>query len=194
MSNKYKPWENMNSEKARELIQKIDELGGTDLPMSLGRTIIVWSQLEHTIQSFLMELMNIQLDHFLATVGQLNIYQKIDAVVAITANKCPDEEWRKHITELRGYITGTLRDDRNRLAHDFWINEPENKQSIQFKPTVNKKTNTPNYLIARNFSNDELDILSAKIFSCLSIVIRLRDIYFHGKPAPWQQRQQEGSL
>lgn len=193
MSNKYKPWENMNPEKASELNQQVDKLGGADLPMSLGRTIIIWSQLENSIQSFLMELLDIPMDHFLATVGQLNIYQKIDAVCAITAQSCPDEEWRKYLTELRGYINGNLREDRNRLAHDLWINDAEGKQSIQFKPSVHKKTNEPNYMIARDFSNDELNVLSAKIFTCLSIVIHLRNIYFRGKPTPWQQKQPEGS-
>lgn len=194
MANDYQPWENITPETVDNFIKQFDDFGGKELSMSLGRIIISWSQLEHALQSFLMELMNIRLDHFLATVGQLNIYQKIDAISSITSLTAPDPRWTKHLNELKKYINGNLREERNRLAHDLWINEPEQKQSIRFKPSVDRKTNKPTYLDARDFSKDELKVLAAKIISCFAVVHRLRDAYFPGKPKPWQQTQPEGSL
>ena len=194
MVNDYRPWENITPETIDGFVSNFDDFGGAELSISLGRIIISWSQLDNALMSFLMEIMDIRLDHFLATVGQMDIYQKIDAIASITSLTAPDPRWTKHLNELRKYIHGNLREERNRLAHDLWIIEPEQKRSIRFKPTVDKTTNKPNYLIARDFSDDELKVLAARIISCFAVVHRLRDIYFPGKPKPWQQTQPEGSL
>ncbi|MEJ5080833.1 hypothetical protein [Ochrobactrum sp. MYb379] len=188
MAESYKPWENISSDNADDFIQKFDDFGGPELAISIGRVIISWSQLEGALQSFLMELLSIRIDHFLATVGQLDIYQKIDAIASITLLDSPDPRWTKHLTELKKYIHGNLREERNRLAHDYWINEPDNKQAIRFKPTIDKKTNKPNYITSRDVSNDELRVLAARIMSCFAMVHRLRDLYFPGRPKPWQQK------
>lgn len=188
MGNDYRPWENVTVDNVESIIQQFDDYGGQELSQSIGRVIILWSQLDNALQSFLMEIMSIRLDHFLATSGQLDIYQKVDAILAITARTSPDERWAKHLQELKKYIHGNLREERNRLAHDLWLNEPDNKQSFRFKPSVDKATNAAKYITNRDFSNDELKILAAKVFLCFSLVMRLRNLYFPGKPAPWQQK------
>ncbi len=194
MAREYRPWEQIDSERADKLIGEWEGCGNPELSKSLGRIIISWSHLENTIQMFLRELIDLRADHFLATVGQLDIYQKIDAVYSITSLTSPDPRWNQHLLELRKFINGELREERNRIAHDLWLNESEISQSIRFKPTVDKKTSKPDYATVRDLSQEDLNILSAKIIACGPLVMNLRDVYFAGKREPWRRKQTEGSL
>lgn len=191
MGNDYKPWENVDTQSAAKIIGEWDDLTHQELPKSIGRIIISWSQLELTIQTFLRELTDMRPDYFLASIGQLDIYQKINSLHAIAGASSPDEKWLKHLTELRNYICGTLRGERNRIAHDMWSSEKDGPHSIEFKTRFDGSMKRPNYFNHRDRSTDDLDQLCAKIVVCCGLVKRLRDIYFQGKPAPSQQTHQE---
>lgn len=193
MGKAHKPWENIDAATAAKMIEDWDNHTNTDLSKSVGRIIIAWSQLDLIIQLFLNKIMDVRIDYFLSSVGQLDVYQKINALHALSSNQAPDELWLSHMTELRNYVCGALRGERNRIAHDTWGIEKDDPHSLDFKTRFDSSLKEPQYYNQRDRSIPDLDLLCAKIIGCCNLVKKLLDAYFQNKPQPSPRTHQEVS-
>ncbi|MFS2326658.1 hypothetical protein U2P60_14780 [Brucella sp. H1_1004] len=172
-------WDELNEAEAQRALATWEAKNPEGLATSLGNFFIAWGQLELGVQAFLREVcQSVRADHFLALGGQLDLYQKTRALVALSHVGAPTQDWREVMRDIGGIITGRLREFRNRMAHDFWINDNEEISSIEFRPDIDKKLNLAKFTKEKVRTPQEINHATWQVVSCNLQLKHLRDLYF----------------
>lgn len=178
-------WDSLTPVEAERAIMVWEKRGPTEIGPSIGRFFIAWGTLELSVQVFLSEICaQTRADQFLALGGQLDLYQKTRALVALSFKDAPSEEWRTTMRDTASFITGKLRDYRNRMAHDFWTRNDDVISSWEFRPEVDKELKSVSLRREKVRTPQEIDHAAWKVASCGLQIKRLRDTYNSSKDSP----------
>lgn len=171
-------WDELTPDQVERALQIWGAHAPVELGPSIGRFFIAWGTLELSVQVFLSEICaQTRADQFLALGGQLDLYQKTRALIALSHKDAPSEKWRTTMRDCAGFITGKLREYRNRMAHDFWVKNDDVISSWEFRPEVDKQLNTASLRRDKVRTPPEIDDAAWKVTACSLQIKHLRDTY-----------------
>lgn len=162
----------------------------------IGRLCTLWSGLELDVACFLISVSHLEdpTDKNVL-VGMLDMRAKISALIAIAHKRKPSEEWFKNLSIVLNKIDSQLRDERNRIIHDYWLSIPsEDGREIMNRVRIRPKVkNEPKSGISRlhlatfkpttpeDILNLCEDVIAANVK--MNLLRREFDLFpLHGKP------------
>lgn len=120
------PWDALSEAEIEAYALALDQSDRKELARELGRFLTSWAVLEQGVLIFLTRVApsakNID---FAMLISALDIYERLRVIQALTATVSMSAAWKDDVGKLVGYVTGKLRDKRNRLVHDTWLVEAD---------------------------------------------------------------------
>lgn len=159
----------------------------------IGRMCVLWSGLEFDIALFLSTLTKIgnkTIKNVL--IGSLDMRGKIQALKTIGFDQQPNEKWFGDLDTLIGTINNELRNERNRMVHDFWITYlddagEEEINRVNLKASINRAQGSGDKSLqlsdTRPVSSEDVSTLCEKIIQANAQLNSLRYAY---ELSPWQ--------
>ncbi len=146
----------------------------------LGKLLIVWSALEMDITLFLNQLASIKDTVTNNTLlGVTGMREKMQAVRALGYSKRPNDAWFDQLDTTLNEIDNDLRNERNRMVHDFWIKVPQDSTAkrSRFNPrVVNTQSRTKKLEFAsfKPIAPNDISVLARRIEEASVEILELR--------------------
>ena len=121
----------------------------------IGRLCTLWSSLELDVTVFLTVIVPFpDAPSKNALMGLMAFRDKLHALLALGFDKKPDDGWYDELAEVINNIDNSIRTERNRMVHDFWLSfSPEIGKAeikrVQIRPrVVNVQARTKKLVLA----------------------------------------------
>lgn len=182
------PWDTVSEAEAQAIATALDRSAYSPLATDLGRFIVLWAQLEQAI-TILLSRVTISADavEIAALGGQLDLYAKCRALRALAKRHKLPESWHKTLKKISDYISGQLRERRNRLVHDTWLIEDGKFTRFEYRPRALDGDVPLSAVDETPVTMSELREACARVYLARSLVKRLVDEFDASKSGGRQQ-------
>lgn len=175
------PWDTV----PQEMVDAFPIVMGRDpsgpLARSLGYYLFHWSVLEQAVFTTLLKIVAMDdlrdFGAFVAVTAGTDIYKRAETLTAIASMNNPETEWFSRLKKTEQHITGTLREQRNRIVHDFWSLKQDEIVQTLMRARVDKNTGRPKLLHAKPVTLDDISLAAIGVMTTSMYLRRLCDEY-----------------
>jgi hypothetical protein len=146
-----KPGDKLTPQEVAAFAKAMDRLPNAHLAKALGHFLI----LHEVAEANVLEMG--------AIGGQLDIYQRLRALLTLTSAQPRFRQWMADLQFLGQRVEGPLRNKRNRFVHDFWLVEEGSVSRFSHRPRPGAGDKLASIIDETPITLDEVNEVTAEL-------------------------------